>query len=288
MTATNPTDLLYRKTALIRATQWHKMGDHPAVVPLVPNKRDPSNPNYSLPNQTPPPNISLNSQDYMPGMETTHGYIKALEGGHVVTPGDWIATGAEGEHWPIKPSVFAATYALATPAAPAMGTVVNEPMQIGPGSDDYGTDPYTYPAPPDAKDIVERLRGAHELIHGERSHIEAQAADAITTLRSERDALVKERDLAIAHDRQPYPTAHAYEQACKSLREAQADLAASREACRVLGAEIRERAKHSGIAMDNPQASMSRCLGTPRCVAEARAAVNANPIAKAAIRETQA
>ena len=28
-----------------------------------------------------------------------------------------------------------------------------------------------------------------------------------------------ERDLAIAHDRQPYPTAWAYEQACKALGE---------------------------------------------------------------------
>lgn len=109
---------LYRKTSLIRAIQWHKMGDHPAVVPLVPNKRDPNNPNYSLPNQSPPPNISLNNQDFAPGMERTHGYIKTLEGGHIVTPGDWIATGVEGENWPIKPNTFAATYAPASTPAP--------------------------------------------------------------------------------------------------------------------------------------------------------------------------
>ena len=31
--------------------------------------------------------------------------------------------------------------------------------------------------------------------------------------------LTRERDLAITHDRQPYPTAWAYEQACKALHE---------------------------------------------------------------------
>lgn len=70
---------LYRKTALIEASQWWKQGDHPAVT-----QRHPGN----------------------------HGWIDTLEGGHIVTPGDWIATGAQGEHWPIKPDVFAATYEL--------------------------------------------------------------------------------------------------------------------------------------------------------------------------------
>lgn len=66
----------YRKTATIKAVQWWQMGDHPAVV--------------------------LKS-DRIPWIET-------LEGGHVVTRGDWIATGVNGEHWPIKPDVFAKTY----------------------------------------------------------------------------------------------------------------------------------------------------------------------------------
>ena len=35
---------------------------------------------------------------------------------------------------------------------------------------------------------------------------------------AEQAELRRERDLAIAHDRQPYPTAWAYEQACKALR----------------------------------------------------------------------
>jgi hypothetical protein len=36
-------------------------------------------------------------------------------------------------------------------------------------------------------------------------------------LAAENAKLKQERDLAIAHDRQPYPTAHAYEQVCKAL-----------------------------------------------------------------------
>jgi len=38
------------------------------------------------------------------------GYVKTLEGGHLVTPGDWIITGVKGEHYPCKPDIFAQTY----------------------------------------------------------------------------------------------------------------------------------------------------------------------------------
>lgn len=41
---------------------------------------------------------------------------------------------------------------------------------------------------------------------------------AIVVADAEQAELRRERDLAIAHDRQPYPTAWAYEQACKALR----------------------------------------------------------------------
>lgn len=73
----------FRKTATIEAVQWFRMGDHPAVI----LKSGPSRyADYGIP------------------------WIPTLEGGHVVTPGDWIATGAEGEHWPIKPEIFTKTY----------------------------------------------------------------------------------------------------------------------------------------------------------------------------------
>lgn len=86
----------YRKTATIKAVQWWKMGDHPDVV----LKSDPLR--YA--------------DEGIPWIET-------LEGGHVVTPGDWIATGVNGEHWPIKPDVFAKTYepVEAAPSQPQHG-----------------------------------------------------------------------------------------------------------------------------------------------------------------------
>ena len=39
-----------------------------------------------------------------------YGYIDTLEGGHYVTPGDWIITGVQGEKYPCKPDIFEATY----------------------------------------------------------------------------------------------------------------------------------------------------------------------------------
>lgn len=40
----------------------------------------------------------------------TVGWIKTLEGGHEVTPGDWIITGVKGEKYPCKPDIFEMTY----------------------------------------------------------------------------------------------------------------------------------------------------------------------------------
>lgn len=36
--------------------------------------------------------------------------IGTLEGDHKAAPGDWVLRGVEGEHYPCKPSIFAATY----------------------------------------------------------------------------------------------------------------------------------------------------------------------------------
>ena len=38
------------------------------------------------------------------------GWIETLEGGHQVTPGDWIITGVAGEKYPCKDAIFQATY----------------------------------------------------------------------------------------------------------------------------------------------------------------------------------
>jgi hypothetical protein len=42
-------------------------------------------------------------------------------------------------------------------------------------------------------------------------------AAVLPVLRQRAEQAERERDLAVAHDRQPYPTAWAYEQACKAL-----------------------------------------------------------------------
>ncbi len=43
-------------------------------------------------------------------MMNDHGWIDTLEGGHIVCPGDFVITGVQGERYPCKPDIFAATY----------------------------------------------------------------------------------------------------------------------------------------------------------------------------------
>lgn len=68
-----------KKPVMIEATQWFKMGDHPAVIP------DPRG----------------------------EPIVDTLEGSHLVTPGDFIitgVTGVKGEVYPCKPDIFWMTY----------------------------------------------------------------------------------------------------------------------------------------------------------------------------------
>lgn len=45
------------------------------------------------------------------GKPSHNWHIKTLEGDLKVKPGDWIATGVNGEHWPIADDVFKQEYA---------------------------------------------------------------------------------------------------------------------------------------------------------------------------------
>ena len=65
-----------KKPVVIEAAQWLKDGDHPDVRVLP----------------------------------MGHGWVETLEGGYIVTPGDWIITGVKGEHYPCKPDIFEMTY----------------------------------------------------------------------------------------------------------------------------------------------------------------------------------
>ena len=66
-----------KKPVVIEATQWFKHGDHPMVTLLEFSK---------------------------------DGWIITLEGGHIVSEGDWIITGVKGEHYACKPDIFEMTY----------------------------------------------------------------------------------------------------------------------------------------------------------------------------------
>lgn len=47
-----------------------------------------------------------------------HGWVKTLEGGLLVCPGDWIMVGVKGEKYPIKPDVLILTYDRVTSGDP--------------------------------------------------------------------------------------------------------------------------------------------------------------------------
>jgi len=66
-----------KRPAVIEATQWLKMGDHPAV---------------------------------WKGQLSDRPRVDTLEGPMFVTPGDWIITGVRGEFYPCKPDIFEMTY----------------------------------------------------------------------------------------------------------------------------------------------------------------------------------
>ena len=69
-----------KKPVVVDAVQWFKHGDHSAVEESLANDQ--------------------------------FGWIDTLEGGHIVTPGDYIITGVVGEIYPCKPDIFKMTYEL--------------------------------------------------------------------------------------------------------------------------------------------------------------------------------
>lgn len=83
-----------KKQIIVEAVVWRKEGDHPAVLPYAPVQRQ----------------CRQCGVSFSVSKTFTHGWIKTLEGGHIVCPGDFIVTGVAGEHYPCKPDIFAATY----------------------------------------------------------------------------------------------------------------------------------------------------------------------------------
>jgi hypothetical protein len=118
-----------KKPVVIEAAQWHKNGDHPedyakdregfqggALVTfsgqhakahsweggVVRYYRRPDGDGQQL-------------CKHCGQIMHVHGWLDTLEGGHIVCPGDWVITGVQGEHYPCKPDIFAATYEPAEP-----------------------------------------------------------------------------------------------------------------------------------------------------------------------------
>ncbi len=89
-----------KKPVVIEASRWYADGDHPAVVPYVPQVTGTSRSIIVL--QT--------TCHYCSRKMEVHGWIQTLEGGHIVCPGDWIITGVKNEKYPCKADIFEATY----------------------------------------------------------------------------------------------------------------------------------------------------------------------------------
>jgi hypothetical protein len=56
---------------------------------------------------------TLGMTAHPPSNKVSWWKIGTLEGGHIVTIGDWIITGVKGEHYPCKPDIFEMTHELA-------------------------------------------------------------------------------------------------------------------------------------------------------------------------------
>jgi hypothetical protein len=116
--------LFRKKPVVIEAHRWFKNGDHPHDFSdrdnadgamrreglVVRRFRRPDVPGEKL-------CWHANCQRPM----NEHGWIDTLEGGHVVCPGDWIITGVQGEHYPIKDAIFRETYEPANPCPDCKG-----------------------------------------------------------------------------------------------------------------------------------------------------------------------
>lgn len=87
-----------KKPVVIEASQWFNYGDHPQVRKTTYTEvaRILSTSGCSKE----PPYWSWQAM----------GVIDTLEGPHMVTPGDWIIKGVQGEFYPCKNDIFLTTY----------------------------------------------------------------------------------------------------------------------------------------------------------------------------------
>ena len=85
--------MYYRsKFSIVEAIQWFKDGDHPNVVKIPDHILD-----------------TIESRTTAIGINQCR-WITAFGGGHLVSPGDYIITGASGESYPCRKDMFEFCY----------------------------------------------------------------------------------------------------------------------------------------------------------------------------------
>lgn len=101
---------IYRKTATIKAEQFYPENE---TVPQGVFDKDYEHTTSGM--------ISAMVDELNTGKPSHNWHVKTLEDDLKVNPSDWIATGVNGEHWPIADDVFKKTYAelLVVPKAVA-------------------------------------------------------------------------------------------------------------------------------------------------------------------------
>ncbi|AWI40684.1 hypothetical protein LpLQ80_09155 [Lactiplantibacillus plantarum] len=91
---------IYRKTDTIKAEQFDPEN---GIIPQGVFEKEYEHTTSGM--------ISAMIDQLETGNQYHNWHVKTLEGDLKVKPGDWIATGVNGEHWPIADDVFKKTYA---------------------------------------------------------------------------------------------------------------------------------------------------------------------------------
>jgi hypothetical protein len=113
-----------KKPVVIEADQWHKNGDHPLdyaedrdgfeggelVTFAAEHAKEKGWEGAVVRYYRRPDGDGQHECKHCGQIMHVHGWIDTKEGGHIVCPGDWVITGIQGERYPCKPDIFAATY----------------------------------------------------------------------------------------------------------------------------------------------------------------------------------
>lgn len=143
-TATAITPQYRKKPVVVSASQWLKNGDHPLdysqthdgfengeLRKFSPEERRANGWEGDIVRYFRTPDDSgARACEHCGKTMHFHGWIDTKEGGHIVCPGDWIITGVQGEHYPCKPDIFAASYEPAA-AHPDLITIALDPDPRG-------------------------------------------------------------------------------------------------------------------------------------------------------------